>query len=423
MFSHRLQFRARAACGLLVACACACTVFAGGAAAAPITVNLRVEGSAATLFEGPVSTSAETIETTSSGGPHPCNYTENGGSEALEGNGGPASATPTTALHDAALASGLTFNAEWFGNKAHGGSPGDFFVTQVGPDINQTSAPFDAWGYAVQDTTAPVGGCQIALSPGSEVLWAYNYFNLPHLLSLSGPTSVNVGTPFTVHVADGKTGESLAGATIGELIAGITKTSATSPTTNASGNATVTISRAGELTLKATRNESVRSNGLALCVHAGDDGTCGAPGPTTGTGSSTPPSAPSKAGTAIAAEITGLIDRHRYSRRHAPRLITGQVTSDAGIKRVELRLTRTARTTSGHRRCSYYDGSTGLFHTMRCGAAHGRFFSVGNAASFSYLLPFALPRGHYVLDLQATDGAGQRTPLARGSSRVVFDVG
>src|SRR5438093_265069 len=44
------------------------------AIAAPIGVNLRVEGSTRTLFEGKVTTSPETIETASSGGPHPCNY-------------------------------------------------------------------------------------------------------------------------------------------------------------------------------------------------------------------------------------------------------------------------------------------------------------------------------------------------------------
>ena len=60
---------------------------------------------------------------------------------------------------------------------------------------------------------------------------------------------------------------------------------------------------------------------------------------------------------------------------------------------------------------------------MRCGAEHGRFFSVGSSAHFSYLLPFALPRGRYVLDVEATDAAGNHAPLARGSSRVVFEVG
>ncbi len=49
------------------------------AQAAPITVNLRVEGSTATLYEGPVTTEGETFRSlVQLQGPHPCNYAENG---------------------------------------------------------------------------------------------------------------------------------------------------------------------------------------------------------------------------------------------------------------------------------------------------------------------------------------------------------
>jgi hypothetical protein len=163
--------------GLLTALVLCATALAG-----PVTVKLRVEGSTKTLFEGEVTTQGEVFETASSKGSHPCNYTENGDYEGAT-NGGASSGTPTTALRDAALANGLAFNAEWSTKL------GDFFVTQVGSDANEEEEPYDSWGYAVNDTTAPVGGCQIALAPGSEVLWAYNYFNLTHLLSLSGPTT------------------------------------------------------------------------------------------------------------------------------------------------------------------------------------------------------------------------------------------
>jgi hypothetical protein len=105
----------------------------GAALAAPVTVNLRVEGSSTTLFEGPVTTQGETISTPSSGGAHPCNYSENGPSSekgtSENENGGNISGTPTTALHDAALASGLAFDASWFGSGASNGNPGDFFVS------------------------------------------------------------------------------------------------------------------------------------------------------------------------------------------------------------------------------------------------------------------------------------------------------
>ena len=43
--------------------------------------------------------------------------------------------------------------------------------------------------------------------------------------------------------------------------------------------------------------------------------------------------------------------------------------------------------------------------------AVARFFKVASTPSFSYLLPGALQRGRYVLDIEATDAAGNRTSL------------
>jgi hypothetical protein len=82
---------------------------------------------------------------------------------------------------------------------------------------------------------------------------------------------------------------------------------------------------------------------------------------------------------------------------------------------VSLELRRRFR---GH--CSSYDGTRELFIPARCG--HGRFFKVSSSSSFSYLLPAALAPGRYVLDIEATDVAGNRTSLARGTSRIVFYV-
>jgi hypothetical protein len=381
------------------------------ALAAPVTVKLRVEGSTKTLFEGEVTTQAETFETTSSNGPHPCNYAENGRSETeLEDeNGGNMSGTPTTALRDAALANGLAFNAEWYGSGAENNeNPGDFFVTQVGSDVNETSSPYDSWGYAVDDTTAPVGGCQIALSPGSEVLWAYNYFNLKHLLSLSGPSSVTVGAPFTVHVTDGQTGEPISGAAIGQLVSGVTNTSSSSPTTNASGNATVTLSQTGSVTLKATQAESVRSNGLAVNVVPASACACGGPAPVA------PPVAP----VADVTKVMGVKNGHVYSRRSAPRLLAGvvEVPSGGTLRQVRISLQRRYRG-----RCFDFSGSRERFvRAKKCGSL--TFFSVGGSESFSYLLPASLPKGSYVYDIEAIDSAGQPTKLVSGVSHVVFQV-
>jgi hypothetical protein len=389
------------------------------AAATPITVHLRVEGSSKTLFEGDITTQPETFETESSKGPHPCDYKENGpGSE--EGktfeDGGNESATPTTALHDAALEIGLAFNAKWFGSGKEGaGNPGDFFVTQVGSDVELTEAPFDAWGYAVDDTTAVVGGCQIALAPGNEVLWAYNYFNLKHLLSLSGPASVSVGTPFTVHVTDGQTGAPISGAAIGEVAGEVTTTIPSSPLTDANGNATVVLAHAGTVKLKATQSESVRSNGLAVCVHNGNDGTCGTTVPhepiTKGEPEILHPAPPD------VAMIGGVKNGHHYPRHGGPRILRGlvQVPADGTLREVRISLQR-----RNGGRCQVFSGTKETFVHARCGVT--RFFSVGGSESFSYLLPAPLPAGRYVYEIEGVNGAGQPTKLVRGVSKVVFRV-
>jgi hypothetical protein len=390
----------------------------GVALAAPVTVNLRVEGSSTTLFEGPIAAEPQTFETASSKGMHPCNYAENGNSELEFGDGGTSSGTPTTALRAAALASGLAFDAKWFGNEKQGGNPGDFFVTQVGTDVNGGAPEFSSWGFAVNETTSAVGGCQIALVPGSEVLWAYNYFNLPHRLRLSGPASVGVGMPLTVHITDGQTGEPLSGASIGQLVSGVTTAIPSSSTTDASGNATVTLAHTGVSTLKATRAESVRSNGLTVCVHNGNDGNCGTT--LTSSGGSTKSTTPGPPQTTIAdvARIEGVKNGHVYSRRHAPRVLAGIVKVAAGgtLRQVRIRLERRHR---GN--CWDFSGSRVRFvRARKCGSAS--FFSVGGSESFSYLLPARLPKGSYTYDIEAINSTGQATKLVSGVSHVVFQV-
>jgi hypothetical protein len=391
---------------------------ASAALAGPVTVDLRVEGSSATLYEGPVTTSPETIETASSGGAHPCDYASNGPSGGFANEGAQAG-TPTAALHDAAVASGLAFDAEWFGSGVSNGNPGDFFVSKFGPDANGGPPTFPSWGYAVNYTTANVGGCQIALAPGAEVLWAYNYFNLTHLLVLSGPASVEVGVPFTVHVADGRTGEPVAGANIGTFASGTTTPLDSTSPTDASGNALVALSSAGSLALKAAQAESVRSNALGVCVHAGDDGTCGANvivksplGIVTSTGISSPPS------TALVARVLGIANGRVYSRRSAPRVLRGIVDIAAGgtLRQVRIRMQRRAG-----RRCLNFSGSRERFvRSPKCAAA--AFFSVGDSQSFSYLLPSRLPAGRYSFDIEAVEATGAITRLAGGVSHVVFRV-
>ena len=355
----------------------AATLVPGAATAAPVTVNVRIEGASSTIFEGPVTTDAKTIDKGS--GPHPCDGT-NGGANPTPGP------TMTGALDDAALQHGFTWDGTWF-------SFGDFGIDRVGPDA-KTSSQF--WGYALNLVPSQVGGCQQQVHAGDDVLFAYDFFSKAHLLSLTGPASAAPGQPFTVHVVDGQTSPAtpVAGASVGGA------------TTNASGDATVTLAAFGDSALKASKADSVRSNALHVCVHAGADGRCGTTAPPA-------PGAPSASAFPYA-RIVGIADHQRFA--HGPRLLRGTVDASR-LTAVKLRLTRR----SGHR-CYAFSNRAAVFHPARCGANRPSFFSIGTDASWSYLLPAALPAGRYVLDVTAIAG-GKRDALARGRNRVVFFVG
>ena len=75
---------------------------------------------------------------------------------------------------------------------------------------------------------------------------------------------------------------------------------------------------------------------------------------------------------------------------------------------VKLRLTKRLG-----KRCWYFSGRMERFRRTKCG--NGAYFAIGDRADWSYLLPERLDRGRYVLDAIAIDGAGNRTPLERGT--------
>jgi hypothetical protein len=168
----------------------------------------------------------------------------------------------------------------------------------------------------------------------------------------------------------------------------------------------------------------VRSNGLVVCVHAGNDGNCGttAPGSTSSSGSSGAGSnSVAGFGThytgpyALVASVAGIIDGHVYPHGRGPRTLSGRMLAHNTVSSVSLSLRRSYRD-----HCYAYDGTTTRFVRARCGTAAA--FGVSTGATFSYLLPEALKPGRYVLDVHGTDAAGNRTTLARGSTRIVFYV-
>src|SRR3712207_3264198 len=97
----------------LIPAALALCVFSAPALAAPATVQVRIEGSTRTIFEGPVTTDGKVITK----GPNTlrCDGTTN------PANAGPGP-TATSALDDAARAGGFDWDATFFD---------DFFVSSI----------------------------------------------------------------------------------------------------------------------------------------------------------------------------------------------------------------------------------------------------------------------------------------------------
>jgi hypothetical protein len=213
-------------------------VAAPAAAAAPVSVNLRVEGRSATIFDGSVTTDGHNITTPAGGGPHPCDGTNNGAHPAP----GP---TPTAALDDGARLNGFDWDGNWFDGFQ------DFAVSRVAGE-SETSTQF--WGLVVNYKFATTGGCQTRVNQGDEVLWVFDAFSKTHVLKLAGPNAATTGAPVTVTVTDGGDGSPQAGATVGGA------------QTAADGKATLSFPEAGVFRLKAERADSVRSNALTLCV-------------------------------------------------------------------------------------------------------------------------------------------------------------
>jgi hypothetical protein len=169
-------------------------------------------------------------------------------------------------------------------------------------------------------------------------------------------------------------------------------------TTGSNGIANVTFAGSGPVSLRATMADHVPSATESTCLTNGSDGLCG----------SVPP--PDTA--APTAKITGIRNGKTYSRRRAPRELTGTVTADAsGLWAVKIRLTRRYKGT-----CWYFSGSKEQFLKRTCGKKYA--FKVGDRADWSYLLPRRLPRGRYVLDTYAIDNAFNRGE----ESRLVFRV-
>ena len=354
------------------------------AQAAPVTVQFRVEGSAGTLFEGPVTTDGHAID--KGDGPHPCDGT-NGNANPVPGP------TMTSALDDASRSTGFPWTGTW--------SPSfsDFLVDSIGPDAAD-NVNFRYWGYALNFVPSQIGGCQQQVGNGDEVLFGYDFFSKTHLLRLAGPPRAAVGQAVQLAVTDGQTGAPLDGAAVGGALS------------DAAGHASVTVTGPGLVSLKAERADSLRSNAVKICVSETGAGDCGVPPSQLGGA----PSGAVKDSVAPRARIKGPGDGRRYKR--GPRLLSGTASDDRGVTQVKLALRRHVHA----KPCRWWSSSSERFAGRGC--ARKVFFSIGAGTNWSYLLPRRLGPGRYVLDVKAFDRARNREErFVRGVNRVVFYVG
>lgn len=376
---------------------------APAAAAGPATVTVRVEGASETLV-------AATQLTTRG--------------EPVVNDGKSEDACPGySALGALQLATDGNWSGKWFGGGVVSGKfegLGYEVATIAGESHPFGSGAF--WELWIGHSESLQGACEAEPQEGTEVLFtpcSESAPECPDPLGIEAPASANVGEPVSVQVVEyGKTGTPtpLAGATL--------TGTGVSTGTAANGRTPVTFAAAGEITLRASAPEAVRDE-VTVCVHRGNDGACGTSAPTQvnaasgGSGGmsnlATTIPTPYKGPFALVADVGDIVNGHVYPRASAPRLITGTILHHSAVSSVALELRR-----ADHGRCYAYDGRSARFVPARCGT--GSTFAVSSASSFSYLLPERLPPGRYVLDVHATDVAGNAIALARGTSRVVFYV-
>jgi len=300
-----------------------------------------------------------------------------------------------------------------------------------------------SWEYWRNGASSGTGLCDDPVQQGDEILmlitrcdgYDANYnCTSPEILplKLTIPTVVTLGQPVAATVqASAKSG------TLSPVSGAAVSGADASVTTGSDGKAELTFSARGVKTVTTTAQHRIRDS-REVCVTDGADGYCGttpapgvAPPPPSASGSSLVASGPCKTngrdglcGTTDTTQPWSHLGTpahgKRFARGKAPRTLSGTIESDgSGIAKVELRLTR-----RNGKVCGTFDGGAERFVKLkRCGAERGKWFTIGDRESWSYLLPGALSAGRYVLDVRVTDKAGNKTTLARGYTRSVFHVG
>ena len=381
----------RMSLAVLAACVSLLMLAVTAHAAGPATVTVRVEGVTETKLPPTVVTTT-TAPVVNDGNPHAC--------------------AGTSALGALQLATGGNWSGPWYAPSM------EYEIYSIEGESHAFSSGF-FWDFWINHAESLEGACKAEPQSGEELLFfpcSETAPECPSPLGIEAPASAGVGESVvaTVKKYGGGNGSTVAGATI--------TGAAEEVKTDSSGNATLNFTHSGEATVRVSAPELVRTE-TTICVHNGNDGNCGTTAPlgappatAPGTNTGVAGFQSSKAGpVALVAHLAGLLDGHVYGPGQAPRILSGSVLAPDAISTISIEL---------HRRykglCWEYSGVKERFVRARCG--HGKFFKVSNNGLFSYLLPSALGPGRYVLDVEASDADGDKTKLARGSSRIVFYV-
>lgn len=191
-----------------------------------------------TIYEGAIRSGPRLI-TTSSGGTHLCDGTNNNANPTPQG-------TSITTLDSASRLCGFGYDGTYDSEFQ------DFFITSIG---NTTQTSTISWGLLKNFQFTPVGGCQEEPAPTDEILWAYDAPNAPLILDVQ-PRIVGVrrGRTVVLTITDGPTGRPVSGA----LFAGVLS--------DVNGKVVFTASQVGTFKYKATRADAIRSPAMVIIV-------------------------------------------------------------------------------------------------------------------------------------------------------------
>jgi hypothetical protein len=399
----------RSLLSLVLALLALCLAAPAALAAGPAPVTVRVEGLNETLLGAtPVTTSEEPV--VKDGNPN----------DACSG---------TSALGALQLATAGNWSGPWEA------SFHQYFIEAIKGESHpyQQGVTSYYWSFWLNDRFEESGPCEVQMEAGDRVL----FFPLCDEACPAGAAPTPLEIAVTARAQEGEDVTAIvsrydeagepspaAGARI-EWNGG-------SATANAQGDATLKFTATGSFTLhvsEASSGPPAMRTEAVVCVHNGDDGNCATTRPSTSQGNApTEGAGHQQEGSALAqaplaykgpyalvADVQDIANGRIYTAADAPRLISGTIRSHSAVDAVKLELRREYRG-----RCYAYDGIRERFVRARCGSAST--FTVSNNGSFSYLLPERLKPGRYVLDVHASDVAGNVTTLARGSSRLVFYV-